>query len=113
MCNGIVALSFHFEFSKHYSPYIAFRRLLRRHGSSQSGCSNVSLLDEIAQSYHTGVINQETVSSLPLPVAEMDTESNIDDERYQLFLNSFYFLFNTKVQSCYVLIIRNLLHFMI
>ena len=22
----------------------------------------------------------------------MDTESNIDDERYQLFLNSFYFL---------------------
>ena len=74
------------------SPITHFRRLLRRHGSSQSGCSNVSLLDEIAQSYHTGVINQETVSSLPLPVPEMDTESNIDDERYQIFLNGFKFL---------------------
>ena len=84
MCNGIV-LSFRFKFSKYHFPYNIFRRLLRRHGSSQSGCSNVSLLDEIAQSYHTGVINQETVSSLPLPVPEMDTESNIDDERYQLY----------------------------
>ena len=57
---------------------------MRRHGSSQSGCSNVSLLDEIAESFHTGVINQGTVSSLPLPVPEHDAESNIDieDERY-------------------------------
>ena len=55
---------------------------MRRHGSSQSGCSNVSLLDEIAESFHTGVINQGTVSSLPLPVPEHDAESNIEVERY-------------------------------
>ena len=104
MFNVIVALSFHFEFAKYYSPYIIFRRLLRRHGSSQSGCSNISLLDEIAQSYHTGVINQDTVSSLPLPVPEMDTESNLEDERYQIFLNAFKFLI-VKVQFCYMFIV--------
>ena len=87
-----------------------FRRLLRRHGSSQSGCSNISLLDEIAQSYHTGVINQETVSSLPLPVPEMDTESNIDDERYQLFPD--FSIFYCAVLS-YVHRIRNSLLLMI
>ena len=60
---------------------------MRRHGSSQSGCSNVSLLDEIAESFHTGVINHGTVSSLPLPVPEHDVESNIEDERHVHGLN--------------------------
>ena len=55
---------------------------MRRHGSSQSSASqSVSLLDEIAESFHTGVINQGTVNSLPLPVPEHDVESNIEDER--------------------------------
>ena len=54
---------------------------MRRHGSSQSQTSNISLLDEIAESFHTGVINQGTVSSLPLPVPEHDAESALDDER--------------------------------
>ena len=60
---------------------------MRRHGSSQSGCSNVSLLDEIAESFHTGVINQGTVNSLPLPVPEHDVESNIEDERQVIVLD--------------------------
>lgn len=55
---------------------------MRRHGSSQSGCSNISLLDEITDSLHTCPVGQGTVSSLPLPVPELDAESNIDDERY-------------------------------
>ena len=54
---------------------------MRRHGSAQSQSSNISLLDEIAESFHTGVINQGTVSSLPLPVPENDAESALDDER--------------------------------
>ena len=110
MWNGIVV--FRFKFSKYYFPHNIFRRLLRRHGSSQSGCSNVSLLDEIAQSYHTGVINQDTVSSLPLPVPEMDTESNLEDERYHIFLNTSKFLIKSAV-LVYVHRIRNSLHFMI
>ena len=57
---------------------------MRRHGSSQSGCSqqSISLLDEITDSLYTGPIGQGNVSSLPLPVPEMDAESTIDDERY-------------------------------
>ena len=55
---------------------------MRRHGSAQSQSSNISLLDEIAESFHTGVINQGTVSSLPLPVPENDAESALDEERY-------------------------------
>ena len=55
---------------------------MRRHGSSQSGCSNISLLDEITDSLHTCPVGQGAVSSLPLPVPELDAESTIDDERY-------------------------------
>ena len=48
------------------------RRIMRRHGSSQSGCSNISLLDELADT---------NVNSLPLALPEVDAESNIEDER--------------------------------
>ena len=47
---------------------------MRRHGSSQSGCSNISLLDELADT---------NVNSLPLALPEVDAESNIEDERLQ------------------------------
>ena len=50
------------------------RRLMRRHGSSQSGCSNISLLDELADT---------NVNSLPLALPEVDAESNIEDERLE------------------------------
>ena len=64
---------------------------MRRHGSAQSQSSNISLLDEIAESFHTGVINQGTVSSLPLPVPENDAESALDDERYKMLSYKYYF----------------------
>ena len=57
------------------------RRIMRRHGSSQSGCSNISLLDELTDSIHAAPLSQTNVNSLPLPLPEMDAESNIEDER--------------------------------
>ena len=56
---------------------------MRRHGSSQSGCSNISLLDELADSMQVVPgICQGNLSGIPLPVPEIvDAESNIEDEK--------------------------------
>ena len=81
----IILIFYHFSLQMNIFLFEYYRRLMRRHGSSQSQCSNqsqsISLLDEIAESFHTGIINQGTVSSLPLPVPEVDAESNLEDER--------------------------------
>ena len=86
---------------------------MRRHGSSQSQTSNISLLDEIAESFHTGVINQGTVSSLPLPVPEHDAESALDDERLLLFQDNFiYWNWNYKFSNASIAIFYMMsLHF--
>ena len=84
MCSNVKNMSYMYIYSStfiHQFEILIIRRLMRRHGSAQSGSSNISLLDEIAESFHTGVINQGTVSSLPLPVPENDAESALEDDR--------------------------------